>query len=127
MAKSHKTHHSRLRLVAVGYVLGLLTAPRSGKRTRTKIKNSKDLVADIEKDLKDVYSQTKEVLAKLAQEDPRVTEDFKKLKEQAISSQSKVKDLLSAIHGHDNFDTDLVSTMKEAKKALNSLKDYLSK
>ncbi len=126
MAKSHK-HHSRLGLIAVGYVLGLLTAPRSGKRTRTKIKNSKDLVADIEKDLKDIYSQTKEVLAKLAQEQPKLTEDLKKLKEQAMSSQSKVKDLLSAIHGHDNFDEDLTTTIKDAKKALESLKHYLSK
>jgi gas vesicle protein len=127
MAKDRRIPGRSLSLVALGYALGLLTAPRSGKRTRSKIKNSKDPVSDIEKELKDLYSQTKKVLAKLAADEPKLNENLKKLKEQAMSSQAKVKDLLSAIHGHDEIDTDLDTAINEAKDALKSLKQYLSK
>lgn len=112
--------------MAVGYALGFLTAPRSGKRTRNKLKDSKDPVADIEKDLKDIYTDTKTALIKLTKDKPELTANLIKLKDKATASQGRVKELLSAIHGHDDVDGDLDLALKDAKESLSALKRYLS-
>jgi gas vesicle protein len=131
MATARKIVRRSLGLFALGYGLGILTAPRSGKQTRGKIKkttnDSINSVTDIEKDLKKVYSQTKEILTNFSKENPTLNAKLKKTVSAAQKSQSKVKDLLSAIHGQDNVDDDLSAALKNAKKSLDEIKKYIKK
>ena len=91
MAKDRRIPGRGFSLLALGYVIGVLTAPRSGKRTRSKIKNSKDRVSDIEKELKDLYSQTKTVLTKLSKDEPKLTENLKKLKNRLLLPRPRLR------------------------------------
>lgn len=128
MAQLRKNVGRGLGLMFVGYAAGLLTAPRSGKQTRRRIKKeAKSSVNDMEKQLKVVYKDTKQYLDKLAEDSPKVTTKLKEAKSTAQKSQTKVKQLLSAIHGEDNFDDDLESALKSAKTSLDNLKHYISK
>lgn len=128
MARLGKTVGKGAGLVFIGYLVGLLTAPRSGKQTRGKIKDdAKNSVAALEKQLKIVYKDTKEYLDKLSKDSPEVTSKVKDAKAAAEKSQTKVKQLLSAIHGGDNVDDDLDSALKSAKSTLADLKRYISK
>lgn len=128
MAKLRRIIGGGFRLVALGYALGVITAPRSGKQTRRRIKKStKKSVRDIERDLKTVYSQTKATLNIVAKDNPEVTAKIKNAKEAAQKSQSKVKNLLSAIHGQDNVDDDLEAALKDAKSVLQDLKQFITK
>ena len=128
MAKVGKTIGKGLGLMFIGYAVGILTAPRSGKQTRRKIEQkATNSVRDIEKELKIVYKDTKDYLDKLAKDNPTLTNKVKDAKSKAQKSQIKVKELLSAIHGQDNVDEDLDSALKSAKVALSDLKRYISK
>jgi signal transduction histidine kinase len=66
-------------------------------------------------------------LDKLAKDNPKLTTKVKEAKTTAQKSQTKVKQLITAIHGQDNYDDDLESALKSAKTALSDLKRYLSK
>jgi len=113
-------------LALAGFVAGILSAPRSGKRTRDKLKNAAD-IKTIEKELKGVYEETKQDLSQLSKDYPKLTERLREARDEALSSQAKVKEILKDVAGKASSDADLSAALKESKKALNSLKKYLSK
>lgn len=128
MAKAKNILKRSLGLFALGYGLGVLTAPRSGRQTRKHLKKAADnSVSDIEKDLKKVYSQTKDSLSEFNRKNPSLNSKLKTVSSSALKSQAKVKELLSAIHGQDNVDDDLSAALNSAKSSLAELKKYLIK
>jgi len=128
MSKLRKVAAGGFGILAVGYALGILTAPQSGKQTRKDIKDkATNSVSDLERDLKTIYSQTKATLDKLAKDNPKLSDKIKTAKTTAQKSQIKIRDILTAIHGRDNVDDDLEVVLLDAKIALNDLKDYLKK
>lgn len=127
MPKVKKVVGSTLTLLAAGYVIGMLTAPRSGKRSRKLIKNRADKsISELEKQLKQMFNETQDLIKKI-NSNKTVSAKLKKPKATLIKNQAKIKELLSLIHGNDALDEDLSEAIEEAKKGLRSFANYLNK
>lgn len=118
--------------LAIGYIAGILTAPKSGEETRKDIKNaSNKAVRDAEKKLKNLYSDLGKALDQAADK----TKDLKgkgrdkldQLTENGKDAQYKVKEVLSAIKNADADDPQLRAAVKQASDAKKNLINYLKK
>jgi gas vesicle protein len=115
-----------------GYVAGLLTAPKSGKATRSDIKDftSKNM-REAEKELKKLHTE----LGKLINESKKrgdslgakAQKELSNLVSKAKVSKEKTREVISAIHEGDAADKDLQNAVDDAKLAIKHLKDYLKK
>lgn len=117
---------------AAGYVAGLLTAPKSGKKTRKDIKNAAtEGVAQAEKDLKKLHTELNKVIdeAKISGDKlgAKAKNELSELVEKAKDTKEKAREVISAIHEGDAEDIDLKKAIKEASIALDHLRDYLKK
>jgi len=117
---------------AVGYVAGLLTAPKSGKETRADIKNAAQTGMDqAERQLKNITSE----LADLVEEAKRrgadmgekARQQLDELVAQARAGREKAREVVSAVHSGDAKDEDLRLAVNQANSALKHLRDYLKK
>ncbi len=116
----------------VGYIAGILTAPRSGKRTRRKISDSASKArVDGEKQLKQLHSElqslVKEGEGRLKKSKTKTDKEFKKQLENSKKTKQKVKMIISAIHSGEATDPDLDQMLKEAKNAKSNLSKFLQK
>lgn len=117
---------------AVGYVAGILTAPKSGKETRKDIKDKAgQLMAEAEKRLKQLHtelntllSQAKGVADKLQ---GKARTEVEKAMIAGAAAKEKAREILSAAHEGTAEDKDLQNAIKEANKAVEHLKLYLRK
>jgi gas vesicle protein len=115
-----------------GYVAGILTAPKSGKETRTDIKNvSVQTKAEAEKQLKKLHTQLATILndakAEAEQLKGKARKDLDASIEKARVAREKAREILSALHEGDADDKDLKKAIQEAQVALTHLKSYLKK
>ncbi|HET8991881.1 MAG TPA: YtxH domain-containing protein [Candidatus Saccharimonadales bacterium] len=115
-----------------GFLAGLLTAPKSGKEIRGDIKQAGDSVrTDAEKELKTLNIELNKAIkeAKLKSQDfgRKTKKDVDNLVVKADETNVKVREILSALHEGDATDQDLKRAVKNAKSALEHLKDYLNK
>lgn len=115
----------------IGYIAGLLTAPKSGKDTREDIKDTANrVVSEAEKQLKQLHSELNIVI-----DDAKKVLDAKtgKAKEEIVAAfttakekQVKVKVLLSALRdGGASDNPELTKAATDAKKAVSHLKTFL--
>ncbi len=116
----------------VGYVAGILTAPKSGKETRKDIADTAvKTKREAEKKLKQLHSQLDELLNQgktaAGKMGEQAKSEWSKLADTAVSSKDKVRAVLSSIHDGGTDDKDLQKAIKDANSAVLSLKDYLSK
>ncbi len=116
----------------IGYVAGILTAPRSGWRTRKKIaKSASKARIDGEKQLKKLYSELSVQLAeaekKLQSAKKGADKELRKQVESAKKTKEKTKLLLSALHDGDAEDPDLKKMLAEAKNAKANLAKFYKK
>lgn len=116
----------------IGFIAGVLFAPKSGKETRDDIKTAaSNAKSELEKKLKAAYKELTEVIseAKTLYEkgSDTVKKDLGKLLDQAKTSQEKVKEILSAVHDGDSHDPELTKALNEAKAAIENLKSYIKK
>ncbi len=117
---------------AIGYVAGVLTAPKSGKETRKDIKNAANKArTEAERKLKvvlaDLNLRLSEVKAKGAKLTGRAKEEYEKALASAIIAKDKVREALSALHDGDADDPELKKALKDAKDALKQLEKYAKK
>lgn len=117
---------------AVGYVAGILTAPKSGKDTRKDIHDAAVKARTAaEKELKKLYSELNDLInqSRSKAEEARIKAKagYDKALSGAKDAQAKAKEMLSAVHNGDADDRDLDRAVKEAAKALGHLKTYLKK
>lgn len=114
----------------VGYVAGILTAPKSGKETRTEVKNAAVKTKhEAEKQLKKLHSEVttqleraKKMALKFGSEHKA---DLDKLVATAVAAKEKVRNVLSNLHDGSTDDKDIKAAINEVNAAVDSLKKYL--
>ena len=114
----------------VGYVAGILTAPKSGEETRRQLKNdAQSMKLEAEKKLKDVHSEIGHVIdegvLKAKSASATGKQELNELVDQAKVAKTKVREVLSAVHEGGAEDADLDKAIKHAKVAVKNIKDYL--
>ncbi|HSW80095.1 MAG TPA: YtxH domain-containing protein [Candidatus Saccharimonadales bacterium] len=118
--------------LAVGYVAGILTAPKSGKETRQDIKDTANkAINEAEKRLKTLHTELTVLLGQAKARADKLSGSAKTQMETAIKAaqvaKEKAREILSAVHEGDTDDKDLQKAINEANKAVDHLKTYLSK
>ncbi len=115
---------------AVGYVAGILTAPKSGKETRQDIKNkAMETYAAAERELKKLHTELTDVIDEVSD---RIS-SFRNSKEvsgaldKGRDAKQKAREVLSALHDGEAEDADLQKAITDATKAIEHLREYLSK
>lgn len=116
----------------VGYVAGILTAPKSGKETRQDVKDAAVRTKqEAEKRLKALHSNIESLIDEGKKKTQKLSEaaqqDWDKVVANALVAKEKVREVLSALHEGDVDDKDLKKAMKEAASAVDHLKAYLAK
>lgn len=117
---------------AVGYVAGVLTAPKSGKETRADIKDGAGRVlAEAERRLKSLHTELASLLVQARSVAESLSGKAKGELEKAMVAgaavKEKARELLSAAHEGTAEDKDLEKAVKEATKAVEHLKVFLKK
>ncbi|HTE21548.1 MAG TPA: YtxH domain-containing protein [Candidatus Limnocylindria bacterium] len=134
-AKNNKGRNLALGAVIiglVGYVAGILTAPKSGKETRKDIQQKAARAkTEAEKKLKALHSELNELMAaarKNAQNvKSSVAGDLTEALAVAQTARKKAREMLSAVHEGDADDKDLQKAITEVKSAIDHLKKFVTK
>lgn len=116
----------------VGYVTGILTAPKSGKETRDDIqKKAAKAKSDAEKKLKAAHSELNSLITsgkgKLQSAQSTAKTELAGAIETAQVAKDKARELLSAVHEGGADDKDLQKAIKEVNSAISHLKKYVAK
>ncbi len=132
MKKGTKLAAGTMFAFAVGYVAGILTAPKSGKDTRQDIKDTANkAINEAEKRLKTLHTELTVLLGQAKARADKLSGSAKEQLVAAIQAAQIAKDkarvILSAVHEGDSDDKDLQKAIKEANKAIEHLKTYLNK
>jgi gas vesicle protein len=117
---------------AAGYLVGVLTAPKSGKQTRQDIKATANKgKVEAERELKklhtDLGKSIDEAKVRGAKLNAKARQELNELVIKAKDTKEKVREVLSALHEGDADDKDLSKAVKQANQSLNNLKKYLKK
>jgi len=117
---------------AVGYLAGILTAPKSGKETREDVKNTAvKAKREAEKDLKKLHSEVIKQIERAKGVGKKLKDEHKPELDQAVakavSAKDKAREMLTALHEGDADDKDLKTAIKDVTDAVSHLKSYLDK
>jgi len=117
---------------AVGYITGLLTAPKSGKETREDIaRTAKNSLNEVENRLKSLSAELGDVLDEAKARGKALTgkagKELDDLTAKAKMAREKVREMISAVHEGDSDDEDLQTALHQGGSALNHLRKYLKK
>ncbi len=117
---------------AAGYVAGILTAPKSGKETRTDIKEAAERTyTTAEKELKVLHTELNQLIDEARTHGAELKgvtkENLDKAMEVAKTAKEKTRELLSAVHEGGADDKDLQKAIAEARKAVTHLKKFVQK
>lgn len=117
---------------AVGYITGILTAPKSGKETRQDVKNAAvKAKSQAEKELKKLHSEIIRQLdhAKVIANDlnTKGKAELDIIVAAATKAKEKVRQVLTSIHEGDVEDKDLQKAIKDVTDAMEHLKAFIEK
>jgi gas vesicle protein len=115
---------------AVGYIAGVLTAPKSGKETRADLATTAGELKDtaehqliyLQVELKDTLRSAKSKTMVLS---GKAREEFNEAVVKAKDAQNKVTALLKAVKAGEADDPELNKAIKQSKLAIKNLKKYL--
>lgn len=115
----------------VGYLAGILTAPKSGKETRKDIKSAANRAyTESEKKLKQLHSDLDQLIVKGKTQAKSAGSKAKTELDKAVAkaqvAKDKARSILSAVHEGEAEDKELDKAVKEAKDAVKHLKQFLS-
>lgn len=132
MRKEGKWVVGALLAAGVGYAAGVLTAPRSGWRTRKKLADSASKTKiDAEKQLKQLHTDLNASIAKaekkLTTAKTKANTELKKSIVTAKAAKNKTKLVLSALHNGEAEDPDLKKAIEQGKKAKSNLAKFYKK
>ena len=116
---------------AAGYVAGVLSAPKEGKKTRRELKKTAEQsVSDVEKQLKQLHNELGDLMSKVADHKDTGKDVHKKVDgaiKAANSTKDKLKVVLSSIHEGEASDKDLRKALEDASRSLAHLKKFIKK
>jgi len=115
---------------AVGYLAGILTAPKSGKETRSDIADKamdvKESLVDQLQDLSDSLHQLlKTAKVKTSGLSASARAEFNEAVIRAKDAQNKAVHVLKAVKHGESSDADLNKAIKQSEQAIKNLKKYL--
>lgn len=115
-----------------GYVVGILTAPKSGKETRQDVMHTATKAKkEAEAKLKELHQELDEVMAKgktkAASFSAARKKDYDAALDKAKQAKAKARELLSAIHEGEAEDKDLNQAIKEVTEAIAHVKTFIKK
>ncbi|MDB5166732.1 MAG: YtxH protein [Candidatus Saccharibacteria bacterium] len=116
----------------VGYLAGILTAPKSGKETREDLKHTANqAMTEADKQLKKLHTEIAELADNAKEASAKLSGKAKAELDAVIAtaneSRQRIREMLSSVHDGDADDKDLQKAIKDAKKAVDHLKKYLDK
>lgn len=114
----------------LGYLAGILTAPKSGKETRADIKNkATETYAAAEKELKKLHTELTDVIDEVSDRisDFRNRKDVTSALDKGRDAKQKAREVLSLLHEGDTDDKELKKAISDATKAIEHLRDFLRK
>lgn len=116
----------------VGYVAGILTAPKSGKETRKELHDKAAKARlETEKRLKKLNTDLSELIAKAKARsknaEATAKAELRKLLDNAVVAKEHARDILSAFHEGESDDRELQKAVDEVHSAIDHLKKYLEK
>lgn len=116
----------------VGFLAGILTAPKSGKQTRQDIKDTADKGKDeAEKELQKLHAELDKAIEQAKSNKTKLSqaaqEEFNELVDRAKDSKEKAREVLGAVREGNANDKDLDRAVKTANRSLKHLKKYLTK
>lgn len=114
---------------AVGYVTGILTAPKSGKQTRKDIaEKTEDIKEGAEEQLEDAQSELVELLkaakSKSLALGSKARGEFNEAVVRAKDAQNKAGHVLKAVRAGEADDPQLNKALKQARSAAKNLGKY---
>lgn len=114
----------------IGYALGILTAPKSGRETRRSLHLAATKAkTEAERNLKKLHSELSTLIAKGRHEASGMTakakDEFGAAISKAALTKDKARQLLSAIHEGEADNAELQKIIEEVKSAINHLKTYM--
>lgn len=132
MLKKRTLAVGTLIVAGAGYVAGLLTAPKSGRETRSDVRKAAlKAKSDAERKLKLAHSELNHLIDETtdmaAKSKGKLNEEITKAKQQAEGVRQKTRELLSAVHEGEAEDRDLQKAIDDVKKASAHLKKYIVK
>lgn len=115
----------------IGFLVGILTAPKSGRETRDDMKEATRIaIRQAEKDLKAAHTDLRQLITKASTTIKTTSKQAKKDIEKAVGrakkAQAKVKEILSSIHEGTSDDPELKAALDEANAAKTHLKKFIS-
>lgn len=111
----------------VGYLTGILTAPKSGKETRKDVKNAVVKARkDAEEALKKAHSEIDRLISKCKEEAKSLTKDKKKdiehLGSRLSTVNDKVRDAISRLRSGEIDDDEIEKVLESAKNAIKNVR-----
>lgn len=115
-----------------GYVVGVLTAPKSGKESRDDIKLAVDHgKAEAEKQLQHAQDELKKVIDQVTAApgklNAKAKAEFDEAVGKATGARDKSQEVLKAVRKGSSDERELQVALNQAKSALKHLRKYLSK
>ncbi|MBI5906841.1 YtxH domain-containing protein [Candidatus Saccharibacteria bacterium] len=113
-----------------GYLAGILTAPKSGKQTRTDIANkAEDIKEGAAEQLEQLHQELNSLLDKAKTQtialSAQAREEFNEAVIRAKDAQNKTTHVLKAVKKGEADDPQLNKAVKQAKQAQKNLSKYL--
>lgn len=132
MSKRRNVAVGTILAAGAGYLMGVLTAPKSGRETRKDIRRAAQKAkAETERKLKKAHTElvdTLQQVSKTAQKTrTKASAELQAALKQAEKVRQKTRQLLSAVHEGEAEDQDLQRALDEVKSALGHLKKYVKK
>lgn len=117
---------------ALGFLAGILTAPKSGKDTRQDLKDSAGKgVDEAEKEFKKLQAEIDKVINQAKSNKTKLNkaaqEELNELIDKAKDNKVKAGEMLDAVRAGEAEDRDLDRAVKAATRSLTHLKKYLKK
>jgi gas vesicle protein len=114
----------------VGYLVGVLTAPKSGKETREAIKEKTyETYGAAEKELKKLHTELIDLIDEATDrvQEFRNRKDVKSALDRGHEAKQKAREVLSTLHDGEANDKDLKKAISDATNAIEHLREFLRK